>query len=285
MDLGQCPDGIEPVEGLGNDHGIHGATRQRDRLGRPLNDHGRWHGFVQLRTHALNRLQRQDPRPGRDQEPRQLAGPGSQLQDRPTRPEVECAGQGRHRLRRVRGARALIRVRADVKPARGGRMDGVGHAWTIPRHSARPRLLRRCGRSQTLRPSSVGTRVGPGLPTGRQLCWPHRGRPLHRIHDPHDHRPQRPATRLPHDLARRGALVEEQHRLARTGAHRVDGDHVAARRPSIRLQQVHQEQRTPLEDRRLDGGDDGSDHAAQLHGSCPWFPASPSTASMIPTIA
>ena len=54
--------------------------------------------------------------------------------------------------------------------------------------------------------------TAPGSPCRPPRCC-FRRRPLHRIHDPHDHGPQRPDG-LPDDLPRGGALVQDQDCLA-----------------------------------------------------------------------
>ncbi len=70
---------------------------------------------------------------------------------------------------------------------------------------------------------------------------------------------------LPHDLARRVALVEEQDCLARSRAYGVDGDEVPTRGGAVGVEQIAEEQPAAVEERNVDGGNDGSADPADLH--------------------
>lgn len=97
---------VEPVDGLADDHCVHGAVRQRDLLGRPdERGHGR-ERLLQFREHLLVRLHRGDLDTQPEQAFADLAGP---------RREIE------YPYRRVPGAyqppgQCLFRI---VRPVRG----------------------------------------------------------------------------------------------------------------------------------------------------------------------
>ena len=70
-------------------------------LGRPLERLRLRDGLSQHRAHLRQRLDRNDLRPRRHEQARQLPGPGGDGDDDPTAAEPEPLCQPRHRVRRV----------------------------------------------------------------------------------------------------------------------------------------------------------------------------------------
>ena len=141
VDLGQGADGVEPVERLRGDDRVDRARGQGDRLGRPVDDLDARRAAArrrELRAHARDGLEGDDPCAGRHEERRQLAGPGAELEHRPSRPEVEPLDDRGHGVLGVAGPGAVVQVGGPVEAASRGRMDRVGHA-DDPRAAPRTR--------------------------------------------------------------------------------------------------------------------------------------------------
>ena len=127
-DLGRRRDRVEPVERLRGDHGIDARAGQRDVLGDGVERLGRRGGLRQQLAHPRDGLERDHARAAARECARQLAGAGTQLEQRPAR---RGAGVGEDRLdraRRVAGAAALVGGRGAVEADRGLGMDARSHA-------------------------------------------------------------------------------------------------------------------------------------------------------------
>ena len=98
------------------------ASLERQRLGRAGDDLCGGRDPGEHRPHLGERLDRDHPRTGLEQRPRQLAGAGPDVDDRAPRPESEPAPQERDRVRRIAGPRPLVQLGHGAKRV-GRRMD------------------------------------------------------------------------------------------------------------------------------------------------------------------
>ena len=127
MDLGERLVAVEPVEGLADRDGVHEARVERDRLGRARNRPHVRKRTLQHCAHLGDGLDRHDGRPGADQERRQLARPGSEVEDDPAGPEVELPREPRDGRGRIGRTPLVIRGGRARETQRGRLVELGGH--------------------------------------------------------------------------------------------------------------------------------------------------------------
>jgi hypothetical protein len=106
------------VERLRHRDGVRGVVGQRQVLGRAVENLDPRQRRSQLRPHPGHRLDGHDAGAGRDQQPRQLAGPGGEVDHPATRADGAVAHDVGNDLRGVRGARPLVRGGVAAEPQR-----------------------------------------------------------------------------------------------------------------------------------------------------------------------
>ena len=131
--LGRRPRDVEPVEGLGDGHGVHRLVGERQRLGGAVEGVDVRHGAGELGSHRRRRLDRGDRGAGRLEQPRQLAGAGGEVDDVPIGADPELLDEPRHGVGRVGRPAALVHRHVGAEP----RGCGLGHP-AVERVAHRP---------------------------------------------------------------------------------------------------------------------------------------------------
>ena len=124
--LGERGFGVEPVERLRDGDRVDRAGREGQRLRGAGHRRDIGLGAVQDLAHPLDRLDGDDPRPARREEPGQLAGPGGQVDEPGAGPDDQPVLEPLHRVGRIRRAALLVGVGAAAEPRRGDLVDRHG---------------------------------------------------------------------------------------------------------------------------------------------------------------
>jgi hypothetical protein len=85
--------GVEPVEGLGDGHGVRRAGGEWEQFGPGGDEAGAGRVPGELGAHARHRFDGHDPGAGPDEESGELAGAGGHVDDGGSRPEAELIGE------------------------------------------------------------------------------------------------------------------------------------------------------------------------------------------------
>ena len=225
VDLGERADRVEPVERLRDDDRVDRARGQRDRLGGAVDDLDRpgvADGARELRAHPGTGSRATIRAPDGTSESGQLPGPGAELEERASGPQVEPLDDGGDGVRRIVGAGALVQVGGRRQSAGGRRVDRVGHG-PDPRAGRRTRrswtaLIGACAElpdAGQVHEHEVVRRVDPeARPGGAAVAEGGRGTPGW------------PAPGLPQPS---GVVLGAQHVVR--GAEAVDGDLARHQRP------------------------------------------------------
>src|SRR6266487_3808897 len=107
----------EPMEGLADRNTVHAVVWHWDGLGRAAQRFDVRQRVLELGTHGIPGLDRDDARAGADQRAGQFSGPGAQVEDRARAPEADLAGEPVDRLLRIAGPRALVQVGDELEAA------------------------------------------------------------------------------------------------------------------------------------------------------------------------
>ena len=98
------------MERLRHRDGVDPAVRERDALGRPREHRDRRHAPLQLGAHLAQRLDRDDVRAARDEQPGQLPGARGEVEHGAARAQLELLDDARDRRGRIVGPPALVDV-------------------------------------------------------------------------------------------------------------------------------------------------------------------------------
>src|ERR1700685_2015439 len=115
MNFGKRLRAAKPVEGLRRNHGVDTGVRKRNRLGCAVDDRDVGQPLAKLVAHGLDRLDRDDLRPGRRQRPRELSGSGSQFHHARSGTDLERLDQALNGRRRVIRPSPLVRRRGPLE--------------------------------------------------------------------------------------------------------------------------------------------------------------------------
>ena len=163
----------EPVEGLGDGHGVRGLVRQRHALGEAGQRASRGHCPLELRPHLVNGLDGEDRRTRRDEHPRQLAGAGGEIDRGRAWSETELLREPVDGSVRVVGPGALVARGRRAEPPQDRRVNAhrfsrraahdcgsPSHLWDVAGKGGKPEGRR------TVHRSTAETRGRRILPPG-----------------------------------------------------------------------------------------------------------------------
>ena len=123
-DLGEGLRAVEPVEGLRTRHRVERRVGERDGLRGSIPNVELGERRLQDPAHARHRLDGDERRAERNQQPRELAGSGGEVEHARADADRELGSDEFDRLRRVRRPGSLVRIRRAIESDGGCRVDG-----------------------------------------------------------------------------------------------------------------------------------------------------------------
>ena len=156
------------MERLGADDRVDRRVGERQTLGFAGERLDVWMGGDEFGAHRRDRLDGDEPRAGRAEQRRELAGAGAEIDDDATRREVEFVAQPIGERGGIVGPRTLIGLGGGAETLRGGVMNGrtVDHAILVNATRLREQKPRGEGQVNRMRQAAPNTSEPSCRPLG-----------------------------------------------------------------------------------------------------------------------